>query len=409
MKRGLLISTCFPPVTQPEAVLSAKRMGNVPGWVFDVVAVASRRVTGDAAMARYAAEHFRRIARVPLPWPARPPSVLAWPLFSLPDPIVWARKAMVRATHAFGLESYDALVSWSSWQSSHLVALDLKRGAPRLPWLAHFSDPWSQNPYNRYGPLLRWLNLRLERQVLAAADALTFTNAETAKLMLADLPEATRRKAHIVPHAFDPALYPIAPLETGEAIVVRHLGYFYGRRSPRPLLDALRLLQTRQPNLLANVTVEFIGGFGRGHDLTEELQGLPAGSVRVCPPVDYVSSLALMRAADLLVAIDAPAEESVFLPSKLIDYIGAERPVLAITPPGAAAAVVDHLGGWRADPRDTQAVASAFEKALAYVRGACGRPFGNAIVREQYSVASIGRLTAEQLNGLIAGHLQAVG
>jgi hypothetical protein len=45
--------------------------------------------------------------------------------------------------------------------------------------------------------------------------------------------------------------------------------------------------------------------------------------------VGYQESLKLMSEADALLVIDAPADQSVFLPSKLIDYIGAGRPISA--------------------------------------------------------------------------------
>jgi glycosyltransferase involved in cell wall biosynthesis len=403
VRRALLISTCFPPIAAPEAVLSCKRMGNMPGWETDVVTIAPiRPADNDRGMSDYAAQRFRRIERVAPPWPARLPLPLTWPLFRLPDPVRGAVRKMVARAEAFGLGNYQALVSWSHWLSSHLAAFELKRRRPELPWLAHFSDPWADNPYNRYGPLLRSLNRRMERQVLAAADALTFTNQETVDLMLGKAPPAWRRKAHILPHAFDPDLYPPPTPRVPGLTVARHVGYFYGSRSPRPLCDALLALLQRAPAVLDNLMIELIGGIGRGIAPERELAALPPGLVQIRQPVDYRQSLALMRGADLLISIDAPAETSVFLPSKLIDYIGSERPILAITPRGAAAMVIDEIGGWRADPRDVEAIATALEQALAFARTSGNKSFGSADVRARYSIATLGRRSAELMNELVA-------
>jgi glycosyltransferase involved in cell wall biosynthesis len=404
VKRALLIATLFPPMTGPEAMLSAKRLGNMPGWQVDVVTLAPYPGSGDdPETGTYAASHFGRIERLAAPWPCRLPVYATWPLFRLPDPVRWAKSRLASRALAMGLKNYDALVSWSNWQSSHLVGLELKRQFPALPWLAHFSDPWARNPYNRYGAILRRLNFALERKVLAAADALTFTTRETVDLMLADAPPEWRRKAHILPHAFDPDLYPPAPaMPEGGRVIARHLGYFYGPRSPRPLLAGLQLLHERAPALLDNLTIELVGGFGRGHVPGDELAGLPAGLIRVLPPVSYRRSLELMHGADLLIAVDAPAKVSVFLPSKLIDYVGAGRPILAITPPGAAAAVVERIGGWHADPNDPPGVAAALERALTRVRRARGAPFGDARVRNGYGIATVGRHAATMLDELVA-------
>ena len=54
-------------------------------------------------------------------------------------------------------------------------------------------------------------------------------------------------------------------------------------------------------------------------------ESLPPGLVTVRPRVPYDESLRLTRDADALLVVDAPsAEPSVFLPSKLVEYIGAQ-------------------------------------------------------------------------------------
>ena len=73
------------------------------------------------------------------------------------------------------------------------------------------------------------------------------------------------------------------------------------------------------------------------------LSQLPPQCVKFLPRVGYLQSLALAKSADLLLNIDAPAATSVFLPSKLIDYIGAGRPIFGITPAGTAARLIQSL------------------------------------------------------------------
>ena len=75
-----------------------------------------------------------------------------------------------------------------------------------------------------------------------------------------------------------------------------------------------------------------------------------------------------MAAADGLLVIDAPAKKSVFLPSKLIDYLGAGRPILGLTSPGTSANLINQLGGWVASPDDVEAVAAAIKTFLDFLR-----------------------------------------
>jgi hypothetical protein len=131
---------------------------------------------------------------------------------------------------------------------------------------------------------------------------------------------------------------------------------------------------------------------------------LPEGLVVARPTVKYLESLRLMSEADGLLVIDAPAELSVFLPSKLIDYVGAARPVFGITPRGTAAALIRRLGGWVAEPSDAAAVAAALKDFLAFLRGRSGgaAPWGDPAVRRGFEAASVSEAFAAILREVLA-------
>ena len=54
----------------------------------------------------------------------------------------------------------DVLVTFGEPMSDHLVGLRLKRQMG-LRWIAHFSDPWIDNPFRRHEFLARYVNARL--------------------------------------------------------------------------------------------------------------------------------------------------------------------------------------------------------------------------------------------------------
>src|SRR5262249_44227269 len=107
------------------------------------------------------------------------------------------------------------------------------------------------------------------------------------------------------------------------------------------------------------------------------------------PPVDYLESLRLMQEADLLLVIDAPSELSVFLPSKLIDYMGAQRPILALSPPGACAELVLNLGGDTARPDDPGEIAGKLAAAIADLRQSPTTAWGDAEIRARYAAPRV--------------------
>ena len=89
------------------------------------------------------------------------------------------------------------------------------------------------------------------------------------------------------------------------------------------------------------------GGYG-AQKLNELINsyGL-AAKIKTTPVVEYKESLKLMKESDCLVVIDAPFEKSPFFPSKAVEYAGAEKPTLGITPKDSPTAkFLEKLGFW---------------------------------------------------------------
>jgi len=261
-----------------------------------------------------------------------------------------------------------------------------------LPWVAHFSDPWSDNPFRRHDLLANFVNRHCERRVIAAADRLIFTSRETVDLVMRKYPHAWRQKCAVVPHSFDPALYPPRS-DSDPCVVVRHLGHFYGHRTPLPLFRALRLILRDQPDALRDVRFDLIGRVPTWVKHHAAFRSLPEKLVRLLPAVSYSESVRLMVNSDLLLVIDGPADLSVFLPSKLIEYIGASVPIYGIVPPGTSANLLLRLGGLTANPRNLEHVAEALLRSLRCARdrraNVAHPPWGDPEVRAEFVAARV--------------------
>lgn len=260
----------------------------------------------------------------------------------------------------------DVLVTFAQPFTDHLIGMEL-RSKLKLPWLAHFSDPWVDNPFTPFDAKTRKLNLELERSVAETADMLVFTSSKTVDLFYRKYPEELKEKARVLPQCYDPELFK----DTSgvlDKITIRYLGNFYGRRTPRPLILGLIELYKRNPEAVKNVSFELIGP-GDAAEVEKLVEPLPKGLVAVRPSVSYRESTDLMNESDGLLIIDAPAEISVFLPSKLIDYIGAGRPILGITPSGTAASLIRELGGIVADPSNIVEVSASLAGFIEQLKG----------------------------------------
>ena len=277
----------------------------------------------------------------------------------------------------------DLLVTFGQPMSDHLAGLAIKRRLG-VPWIAHFSDPWSDNPYLSPNPVSRLRLRSMERRVFAAADRLLFTSQETVELVMRKHPAGWREKTSVLPHAYDPAFHrQIAPpREQDGMLVLRHLGNFYGRRNPLMLVKALVLLRRTQPTVLDNVRIELVGRWVGHERWSPAALGLPEALLSFRKPIAYEESLRQMCSADALLIVDAPFEHNVFFPSKLVDYLWARRPILALTPPGTSAGIVAASGGLIASPQTPETIAAGLVDLIRRLRdGTIGAPAEEVVAR----------------------------
>lgn len=404
----LAVSFAYPPAASPRAVQVARLLKHLKVKTTLACADYDHKDRIDPTLVREAEAPLARCLRVPFErsgprtFISRVAYRLDLPLVDkAPDQFVPWRPAVLAAVEEQVRDGWyepDVLATFGSPMSDHLIGLILKRRLG-VPWVAHFSDPWADNPFLGYDRLTRRYNRALEARVVREADRLVFTTDETVALFASKHGSAIERKSRVLPHAFDPELFGEPAARDSSSLVVRYLGDFYGRRSPAPLFRALRRLLDTEPATLEGVRFELVGGKGEGQLEEAGLGSLPEGLVVSLPSVKYLESLRLMSEADGLLVIDAPAELSVFLPSKLIDYVGAARPVFGITPPGAAAGLIRRLGGWVADLSDAVAVADTLKSFLAHLRASAGETaaWGDREVRRSFEPSAV----AERFAGIL--------
>lgn len=340
----------------------------------------------------------RLSSRIYLPVVSRTPDQLG----------AWKKSVINTVDSLLSRQEYrpDVLVTFAFPLIDSVIGLELKRRY-KLPWLAHFSDPWVDSPFRHDDPLTKTLNRRLEQSVIENADRLVFTSNETAKLVMAKYPSTLRSKVRIVSHAFEPELFESAPLANNGRLCIRYLGDLYYPRTPEPLIKALEMLSSTEPELLSRFCFEIIGDV---HELDMEQMGLSRlapGLVVIRPRVNYAESLSMMTSAAGLMVIDAPVPkntESVFLPSKLIEYVGADRPIIGLTPPGTAAYLIDRLGGWVADPGAANQVADVLREFLVFVwerRDQLCKGWGRSEVRSEFEANNVASKFQEVLAELM--------
>lgn len=302
----------------------------------------------------------------------------------------------------------EALITFAQPWRDHLAGLELAFWRGRRPWIAHFSDPWVDSQYySPASPEQRALDCERESRIISQADAVVFTNAHAADLVMAKYPQAWRDKASVVPHAMDRATMPRVSgslSEPARRLRMAYVGNLAGQRNAAGLFEALALLAARRP-VHDELELTFVSDPGALFETRENAKawGMAALATYV-PTVSHGESLAAMAAADVLLLIDAPAERNVFLPSKFADYLMADKPILGLTSPiGASADALREIGHHVVDPVDATAIADAIEQKLReHAAGKLSLPKDAVAKAERYSVDA----TAAAFESIIEGAIE---
>lgn len=408
-RRLLAVSWDMPPLSGPRAVQVSRTLKQlVPlgweSWVVCFDARSARYNQDEELAARLRTPHG--VTLVPVrSLEERLPFRLLWrvipPLKLLPDEKwVWIGAAARAARRLAAERRYDVLVSFAQPWSDHLIGRRVHR-ATGLPWVAHFSDPWTDSPYLKGAEWQRRIWRRMEADVVREADALVFVTRQTADRVMKKYPEDWLRKVYVVPHGFDPSdRRPDDQRggEPGRPLTLVYTGRFYdGIRSPDTMLHALALLAERRP-LSRELRVTFVGPpLPANRHLARRL-GLD-GVVEFTGRLPSAESTRRAAEADALLLIDAPAADSLFLPSKLVDYLPLGKPILGLTPShGAAADLVRRLGYDVIPPDDVPAIALAVESLIVrHQGGGLGASPVHAAASNAYEI----RQTARQFAAIL--------
>jgi len=130
-------------------------------------------------------------------------------------------------------------------------------------------------------------------------------------------------------------------------------------RSAKPLLHGLHLFLQDVPEARELTKLTFVGPPDQATESVVSALRLES-IVHSVGRVTYEESLQHVRAATVCVLVEAEMSEGIFLPSKLVDYLSARKPVLALSPGAGVANDMGKSGGiLRVDVGDVEAVRRA--------------------------------------------------
>ena len=345
---------------------------------------------------------------------------------------VWVEAAVAEFEKRHAQEPYDFVMTRSMPPESIVVGEKIKQRHPDIPWIASLGDPISRVPHmmrdlldktksltksekqelrldlNELSDCSQWLGRgdagvdllcqykRYEITAVKKADMLVFPNAPQAKYMLCGF---RRDNVAVISHSYDESLYPTETFSKSadSRVQLVFLGQAYKDRSVEPFIHALNRLRDNNPYAFEKLHLRFVGS------VTDNSRSLIWNyylndAVSIEDGVSYLDSLSIMKRADWLLHVDgwfkafSSTGGSVYLAGKLADYVGARKPILAITGQHSPAdRLIRQYGGLTFAERDIAGIADALERIAlgTYV------PRINESYAEWYSSSEQARLLDE--------------
>jgi glycosyltransferase involved in cell wall biosynthesis len=282
--------------------------------------------------------------------------------FFIPDArIGWYPYAVPQGLKIIKEQNIEAIYSSSPPYTTSVIARKLHL-ATKIPWVAGFRDPWTgflSTPDRWFIP--RAIDERLERTVFNDANAVEAAWRGILKDVLAKVPGIDQKKLVYHPNGFDGEDYPAPKKQKNKRFTVTYTGSMYGKRNPRTFLQAIEGLVSDGKVDPGKINLKFIGRFGS--EVREMLERSSIhDSIEVVSYLPHSESVeALLRSDALLLIVDEADGSDEIVPGKVFEYIGAQRPIIALAPEGAIACLMrETRSGLVAPNQDISAIQAAF-------------------------------------------------
>lgn len=251
---------------------------------------------------------------------------------SFPDEqIGWFRYAVREGKRVLEKEGIDAVISTSPPVTAHLIAHKLRVESGK-PWIADLRDLWTQSHYYNHGTVRRLIEKRMEIHTLSQANALV-----TAHPLVDQIRELHKGKPiHWIPNGFDPDDFPrkSLPRTNNSKFIITYAGDLYqGKRDPEPLFRSLSELITSGEIKRTEVEARFFGPYEKW--LLEDVRKYDLYDVvKIYGRISREEVLRSQMESSLLLTLswNNPQEASIY-PGKVFEYLGAQRPIIAIGGP----------------------------------------------------------------------------
>ncbi len=241
----------------------------------------------------------------------------------VPDQYVaWYFTGVRKAREIFQVENIDAIYSTSPRETSHLIGRTLHLKYKR-PWIADFRDPWIEKqhrpkriqPLEQFEKYLQKIVLRDSDRILAAWPGI-----------LRSFEPDIEGKSQVLTNGFDEEDFKDLTPHVFSKFTFLYAGSLFKELSPLPMFEALGVLLRTCPKLRQKIQLVLLGrqdAFTRDTIKKYELEPC----VHIISQIPHRECLQYILGAEVL-TFSVPDKQ--WIPSKIFEYLRANRPILAI-------------------------------------------------------------------------------
>lgn len=258
----------------------------------------------------------------------------------IPDPRRgWNRYAYKAAKIVLKEEKPDIVITTGPPHSTHLIGYKINQKFS-VPWVADFRDPWIDIYYYQFlnhSKLSRWIDKRLEKKVIKAANGLLTVSNGLVDLFKSKI-KNTNQQFKVIPNGFDPDDFKTAELKVKNksTFTITYIGTLSNQYDPAVFFRAIKEILSKQ----IPINLRFIG------TVSSEIKQM-VGCYSLAEITDFIDTVEhskvpkmLMESDALLLLIPSHESEKGILTGKLFEYLAAMQPIIAIGPPDGDAAEI---------------------------------------------------------------------
>ncbi len=290
----------------------------------------------------------------------------------MPDAqVLWLPGATRALLHRNFSARPDDVVFISGPPFSQFCLAALARARPGTAVVLDYRDEWSLAPsvYAEAGRASGIVDKLLERVLLRCAHAVTTATEAFRIELLARFEFLDPARVHTICNGYDPDDFPPNPgSPPADRFVMTYVGTVFSSTSARGLLEAVRLLYQREPDLARLLELRFIGRIVESE--ADSFEGTETMGVRTLGYLPHAQALAELARSHAAVCIldDVGGAERVY-PAKIFEIMHLRRPCLVLAPAGALSDLVRVCNaGEVVAPRDANAIAAVLARMLREFR-----------------------------------------